>query len=215
MYEVFERLLQMNNVTTYQVAKATGISQSTFSNWKTRRNLISPENGKKIAEYFDISLDYLMGNSFIEDMGHIIQEERTDQGISQAELAEKSGISVFELDRYESQGDPIREDILDFISFILGTTYLELQDKYGLYDAYIPSQFNDDVIQYENYRKAQDKEAMLEYSPDLIAKDSSERRLLMLCRKAGDVPEDEKEAIINQFESTIDIYLKAKGLKKE
>ena len=36
MYEVFEILLQKFNVTTYQVSKATGISQSTFSNWKSR-----------------------------------------------------------------------------------------------------------------------------------------------------------------------------------
>ena len=41
MYEVFEKLLQKFGVTTYQVSKATGISQSTFSNWKQRRNLMS------------------------------------------------------------------------------------------------------------------------------------------------------------------------------
>jgi len=61
MYEIYEKLLQKFGVTTYQVAKATGISQSTFSAWKTRRNLISPEKGKLIADYFSVSLGYLMG----------------------------------------------------------------------------------------------------------------------------------------------------------
>ena len=61
MYEIFEQLLQRFGVTTYQVSKATGISQSTLSNWKIRRNMISPEKGKIIAEYFGVSLGYLMG----------------------------------------------------------------------------------------------------------------------------------------------------------
>ena len=55
-----EYLLQKNGVTTYQVAKATGISQSTFSNWKSRRNLLSPDKAKLIADYFGVSVDYLM-----------------------------------------------------------------------------------------------------------------------------------------------------------
>ena len=60
MYEIFEYLLQKHGVTTYQVAKATGISQSTFSNWKSRRNLLSPDKAKLIADYFGVTLDYLM-----------------------------------------------------------------------------------------------------------------------------------------------------------
>lgn len=60
MYEVFEQLLQKFNVTTYQVSKATGISQSTLSNWKARRNLISGKNAQLIADYFGVSVDYLM-----------------------------------------------------------------------------------------------------------------------------------------------------------
>lgn len=60
MYDIFEQLLQKFNVTTYQVSKATGISQSTLSNWKTRRNLISGKNAKLIADYFGVSVDYLM-----------------------------------------------------------------------------------------------------------------------------------------------------------
>lgn len=47
MYEIFEGLLQKFNVTTYQVSKATGIIQSTFSNWKARRNLIRGDKAKK------------------------------------------------------------------------------------------------------------------------------------------------------------------------
>ena len=60
MYEVFEQLLQKFGVTAYQVSKATGIAQSTFSSWKSRRNLISGEKAKKIADFFGVTVDYLM-----------------------------------------------------------------------------------------------------------------------------------------------------------
>ena len=60
MYEIFEQLLQKFGVSTYQVSKATGIGQSTFSSWKARRNLISGEKAKLIADYFNVSVDYLM-----------------------------------------------------------------------------------------------------------------------------------------------------------
>ena len=66
MYEIFEQLLQRFGVSAYQVAKATGISQSTLSNWKNRRNMISPEKGKRIAEYFGVTLGYLMGTEDLE-----------------------------------------------------------------------------------------------------------------------------------------------------
>lgn len=162
MYEIFERLLQKKGVTTYQVSKSTGISQSTFSNWKNRRNLISTENGKKLAEYFGVSLDYLMGNSLIEEMGHIIQEERASQGLSVEELAIESGISVEDLNSYESEDIPIREDIFENIASVLGTSYLELLYKYDLYDEYIPPQFDGDVLRFEAFKKAQDREAALD-----------------------------------------------------
>lgn len=60
MYEIFEQLLQRYGITAYKFCKETGISQSTISTWKQKRNLISPEIGKKVADYFGITLDFLM-----------------------------------------------------------------------------------------------------------------------------------------------------------
>ena len=52
------------------------------------------------------------------------------------------------------------------------------------------------------------------YNSEDIARDESERRLLLLCRKAGNANPEEKEAIINSFENSIDLFLKAKGIIK-
>ncbi len=60
MYEVFEQLLQKYHLTAYKVSKETGITQSTLSDWKRGRSTPKTENMKKIADYFGVSVDYLM-----------------------------------------------------------------------------------------------------------------------------------------------------------
>ena len=60
MYEVFEHLLQSFGVSAYKFCKDTGIPQSTISTWKKKRNLINGEMAKKIADYFGVSVGYLM-----------------------------------------------------------------------------------------------------------------------------------------------------------
>ena len=60
MYEVFLKLLTDSGVSVSDVCKATGINQSTLSNWKARNNLLSAKNAKLIASYFGVSVDYLM-----------------------------------------------------------------------------------------------------------------------------------------------------------
>ena len=61
MYEFFELLLLEQGKTVADVCRATGIRASTLSNWKKRRNKISYENGKKIADFLGCSLNFLYG----------------------------------------------------------------------------------------------------------------------------------------------------------
>ena len=60
MYEVFIRLAQKHNTTAYKVSKATGISQQLFSDWKYGRSTPKQDKLKKIADFFGVSVDYLM-----------------------------------------------------------------------------------------------------------------------------------------------------------
>lgn len=60
MYEIFSELLQRYGVTAYKVSKATGISQSSLSDWKKGKVTPKTENMKKIADYFGVSIEYLM-----------------------------------------------------------------------------------------------------------------------------------------------------------
>lgn len=60
MYEIFEALLKERGVTPYKVSKETGISTATLSDWKNGRSTPKQDKLKKIADYFGVSLDYLM-----------------------------------------------------------------------------------------------------------------------------------------------------------
>lgn len=60
MYSIFEELLQKHGVSTYKVSMETGIAQSIFSSWK--RGISKPKQDKmqKIADYFNVSVEYLL-----------------------------------------------------------------------------------------------------------------------------------------------------------
>lgn len=60
MYEIFEQLLQKNGVTPYKVAKEAGVTQTALSNWKSGRSTPTTKTLQKIADYFGVTIDYLM-----------------------------------------------------------------------------------------------------------------------------------------------------------
>ena len=60
MYEIFDRLLKEKGLRASDVSKATGIHGSTFSDWKSGRSKPKQEKLQKIADYFGVSVDYLM-----------------------------------------------------------------------------------------------------------------------------------------------------------
>ncbi|MBQ8416076.1 MAG: helix-turn-helix domain-containing protein [Clostridia bacterium] len=62
-YSVFEQLLSLRGVSVYQVAKATHIAASTFSDWKNGRSVPKTDKLARIADYFSVTLDELMGTA--------------------------------------------------------------------------------------------------------------------------------------------------------
>ena len=61
MYERFEQLLQKRGVTPYKVSKETGVTQTSLSNWKSGRKKPSAKTLQKMADYFGVTVGYLMG----------------------------------------------------------------------------------------------------------------------------------------------------------
>lgn len=60
-YSIFDRLLKERGISAYQVSKATGISASTLADWKSGRSTPKADKLARIADFFNISLDELLG----------------------------------------------------------------------------------------------------------------------------------------------------------
>lgn len=60
MYEKFQELLDKFHKTAYQVAKDTGISTATLSNWKLGNYTPKLDKLKILADYFGVSIEYFV-----------------------------------------------------------------------------------------------------------------------------------------------------------
>ena len=59
MWEIFEKLIKEKGLTAYKVSQATGIGRSTFTDWKNGRSMPGTDKLIKIAEYLEVSVEYL------------------------------------------------------------------------------------------------------------------------------------------------------------
>ena len=61
LYEKFKQLLDERGITTYRVAKDTGIPQAMFCDWKSGKSSPKTEKLVKIAKYFGVPIGYFFG----------------------------------------------------------------------------------------------------------------------------------------------------------
>ncbi len=58
------RIIEERGVTSYKLAKETGISESLFSKWREKpSSKVTSQNLQLIADYLDCSVDYLLGRT--------------------------------------------------------------------------------------------------------------------------------------------------------
>jgi len=63
MFKIFDALVKQRNLKYSDVAKNAGISYSTITDWKAGRYTPKQDKLQKIANYLDVSLEYLMTGS--------------------------------------------------------------------------------------------------------------------------------------------------------
>ena len=108
MYSIFVELLQRDGVSTYQVSKATGIAQSVFSSWKNGISKPKADKLKKIADYFGVSTDYLLGRG---EKAPAPEEPEQEQDEVNMEFA----------DRVSRLSDAGREALSHYLDLLLKT----------------------------------------------------------------------------------------------
>lgn len=60
MYQKYAILRDEKNITDYRVAKDTGISAATISDWKNGVSTPKADKLMKLAEYFGVSIEYFL-----------------------------------------------------------------------------------------------------------------------------------------------------------
>lgn len=77
MYSIYEKLIKERGITTYRVAKDTGISESFFYSWKIGRTNPSYEYLDKLANYFGVSIEYLKTGTY-KEKDYYLNDETAD-----------------------------------------------------------------------------------------------------------------------------------------
>lgn len=77
MYEIYCKLRDEKRCKDADVAKATGITKSTFSDWKSGRSKPKGEKLRKIADFFGVTTEYLeTGISFSKEVSLTSKDKR-------------------------------------------------------------------------------------------------------------------------------------------
>lgn len=59
-YENYAKLKESKGINDFAVSKATGIAPASISDWKNGRTELKLDKLQKIADYFEVSIDYLI-----------------------------------------------------------------------------------------------------------------------------------------------------------
>ena len=57
------QLMEQRHVSAYRVSQETGISQARISGWKTGKSNPKQDALEQLADYFGVSIDYLVGRT--------------------------------------------------------------------------------------------------------------------------------------------------------
>lgn len=75
MYEIFIKLLEEKGISTRKLALELGISPSTFTDWKNGRSKPNLDKMVKIADYFGVSVHYLVTGKEKDTNTNFMKEE--------------------------------------------------------------------------------------------------------------------------------------------
>lgn len=78
MYEVLEKLLAERGITAYRLSKETGVTTATLTSWKQGKYVPKNDKLQKIADYFGVTIDYLMTGEQREDEKELTPADEKD-----------------------------------------------------------------------------------------------------------------------------------------
>lgn len=110
MYEIYQKLRDERGLKDSDVAREASVSKSTFSDWKVGRSKPGIKKLQKIADFFGVTVDYLMTGKEDEQK----EKDNTDD-LKQKyrELEELLRSDSMKPVRYD--GKPVNDDTIDLL----------------------------------------------------------------------------------------------------
>lgn len=140
MYEIFEQLLQKYGVTPYKVAKEAGVTQTALSNWKSGRSTPTTKTLQKIADYFGVTIDYLMTGNENGEKSNSSLTSRDQRDIEK--ILEQTREQLTSQEGLMFDGDPASPEAIDSIlsAMQIGVEIAKKKNK----EKYTPKKYKKD-----------------------------------------------------------------------
>lgn len=238
-------LLNENDYTQKDLTDYLGIKKSVFSAWKNGTSKSYNKYLTQIAEFFNVSVEdiktYELKNAAIQKHGFFWEPQEREEmkvdargAISGGDLSfeqmVENAIIVFKalfsrsLESYNfspkhvdfetysamllNQGKRQRSIFGDLSDEEYEKLYNKLVDKFGKKEG-IPE---GTYYPYERYHHIENDE-----SRQTIKKKNNDvtNEVKLIARKTKDLPEEDRKALLNLLNSTVDTFLKAKGIKND
>ena len=102
--EQLKTLRKINGLTQKELAEKLKIKQNSYSDWENGKSEPNIEMLVRIADYFDVSLDYLLGGkmkNITEEFSLCLKKIRMKRKLSQKQIAEELKISQQQYSKWE------------------------------------------------------------------------------------------------------------------
>lgn len=113
MYDIFERLLNERRVTAYRVAKETGVTTATLTNWKKGNYTPKQDKLQKIADYFGVTIEYLMTGENSSEVPSPVLTARDERDIEK--ILENTRNQLLNQEGLMFDGKPASPEAIDSI----------------------------------------------------------------------------------------------------
>lgn len=130
MYEKVEKLMEEKGVKVADVAKATGISSSVFTDWKKGRYTPKADKLYALAQYFDVPMEYFFDDSDQLNYYYEKIQERISaylKGIEKPLYRASAGNGAYN-DTYTTDSVSMGEDGYEYATIIGDSMLPELRD---------------------------------------------------------------------------------------
>ena len=132
-FDVFQSLCKKKGVSCKRAAEDIGLSNSITTKWKQTGATPSGDTLNKIASYFNVTTDYLLGNRDVQRMNTLaiikrIELRLTEIGMSKSDFYKNSGISSASYSQWNTGLYSPSEKKLKSAARCLGVTFEYLRD---------------------------------------------------------------------------------------